>query len=268
MSHGVGLQKKSGYFFSLLPFQGRFTIEQRLLLCWAASRGTQLRRSHQFFSTGVQMCPGVAVTGVCSSLASAVKHWWEGAGCVWPKGHVWLWLDMLLPPLALFVLPAISAKSSSNSGHLWWMIPLVSPLSDLAPYWRVLLTGILWDMPSQQAGCSVWHFSECCPAWWQNDGIIEQLYCLLVCNTRAVKGWVCTDCMSVKYLFNPKECKIKMVSTYTLNWFLSQWKTLKKNQITFCMNLNKKQIHFLQFTRVVSHISDVIHTLMFFLLLQ
>lgn len=49
--------------------------------------------------------PGLCCDCGSVSHLSAVISWWWGAGFD-QNEYIWLWVEMLLPPLALSVLPA------------------------------------------------------------------------------------------------------------------------------------------------------------------
>lgn len=119
----LACSKISGCFLQLLPFQGKFKNELRLLPCWAATQGAKLRWSCRTISAGIQLCPGFVVTVGLLLITSPCCNLLVGRGwlCLVKMDvlgggwrcccHLWLYLFFLI----------ISALSSSNFGNMCQM---------------------------------------------------------------------------------------------------------------------------------------------------
>lgn len=113
------------------------------------------------FFVGAQMCPGFVVP-VALWITSPCCHTVLGRAGFDKNGNTCLWVERLFHLWLYLFCCSLSWADTLGQKICWFSL-----FSALALYWRALTTGdALGCVIPARWLCSVWHFGECCPAWW------------------------------------------------------------------------------------------------------
>lgn len=157
--HRLGLHKHKWGFLELV------TISRQWEMSWAGTQGPGLSSC---FLWEYRCAQALLWLWFCESLLPAVIQCWERAGFD-KNGNITLWVERLFHLWLYLFFLLFSVLSSSSLGTLGqkicWFGLFFFPA--LALYWRVLNNrDTLGSVIPARWLCSVWHFGECCPAWW------------------------------------------------------------------------------------------------------